>query len=408
MAELTGPELLTRTQAFFKEVLPMAAESLINGETVLASNLERVSKGIVIGPPAKARVPLRIGRNPAVGARSFKGALPKPGNSRWASTLVTLGYNYGTLYIPGQYFKAKTADAAFGNYLTEESEALVESLKLDYNRQLLGDATGILATCGVMGAPGDVIPVSDTKWFYIDQIVDIRTTATGAVLAAEYTVVAVDTVTSEITLVDENGAAASTTTAATHSVYVAGARNVEIKGLKSINSDVNPPLGPLQEIDVADVDIWKANVLATGGAAPTETLLEDFMDSIDARTRTGRNKKLLLTTYKIRQKFAQSIRDDRQIPGDTMVLKGGFKAVWWNDNPIVAERDQDAGRLDAVDLKFTKEWTMSGWETMDQGGSRLIPDPNGTDGYIVRFYKYSQAATTHRATGGTRTGISEA
>jgi len=112
MAELTGPELLTRTQAFFKEVLPMAAESLINGETVLASNLERVSKGIVIGPPAKARVPLRIGRNPAVGARSFKGALPKPGNSRWASTLVTLGYNYGTLYIPGQYFKAKTADAA--------------------------------------------------------------------------------------------------------------------------------------------------------------------------------------------------------------------------------------------------------------------------------------------------------
>src|SRR3990167_2237094 len=177
MAELTGPKLLTRTQAFFKEVLPMAAESLINGETVLASNLERVSKGIVIGPPAKARVPLRIGRNPAVGARSFKGALPKPGNSRWASTLVTLGYNYGTLYIPGQYFKAKTADAAFGNYLTEESEALVESLKLDYNRQLLGDATGILATCGVMGAPGDVIPVSDTKWFYIDQIVDIRTTA---------------------------------------------------------------------------------------------------------------------------------------------------------------------------------------------------------------------------------------
>lgn len=390
--------LLARTEPLFKEVYPVAVQSLINGKTVLASNLERVSDDIDIGPPATARVPLRTGRNPGLGARGFRETLPTAYNSKWEKATIQLAYNYASFYIPGQYLKATGKEAAFATFLTEEIEATTESAALDYNRQLYGDGTGVLAVCAA-GGPSLTVTVDTTKYLFLGQIVDIRDVATGTPVAngTNRTITAMTATT--ITL---DAAGGTVTTAATDRVYNNGSRNNEIDGIRAMVSAGDPPKGPYQGLAVATQPLWAATI-DTSAVDPSEDYWQSVIDKIDIASGTGGDPLIIITTHGIRAFFAKSLLADRRIIGDTMTLKGGFKAVTWNGNAIVAERDATPKRTDFINLTYVREYQMADWGFMDQAGSRLIVDPAGSDGYIARLFKYSNLGCHHRGAHGAAT-----
>ena len=388
-----GTVTLADVSALFKEVYPEKIQNQINLSSVLLANLTRTNRNIEIGTPSVARVPFRVGRNPAVGARAFMTPAPDAGHSRNRSGTIALAYNYGVGIIPGQFFRAKGTEAAFASYLQSEIDGLTESAKSDENRQLLGDGRGILSTITDPVAPTNTLTVSDTRGHFIGQRVDIVEITTGVAAATARHVTAIDPVAITVTF---DGAALDP--GANHAFYTEGARHQEIIGLRAAISDANPLLGPYLGIDVAE-PTWRATVTdatAFPPGDPTEDLFQRTLDAVDVASGRGGTPKLMIGTHATRRNFANTLLSDRRIVSDTMTLKGGFKAVSWNNNAFVTDKDQGTGRLDFLDLEMARLYEMSDWDFMDEDGNRLFRDPDGRDAYTFTLFSYKQFATMMR------------
>jgi len=346
-------------------------------------------------------IPMHYGRNEGIGARSDGAALMAAGQQAYKESIVPMRYLYGRIQLTGPTIKAARNDAgAFVRAVDSEIKGVTRDLKAAVNRMLAGDGTGRLATCGTTSNSTTVVVASTAKLragMAIDVLVAADgTTSTGA---AGRTISSITSATQFVI------SGAAITTDNTFAVYIAGSRNLEVMGLEGIvsNADIGGGYGSLQGLAVASYPWHKATVTSVGGAI-SETVIQKLID--DVEQAGGGSPSALYTTYGVRRAYQALLTAQKQLV-NTQDLKGGYKALMYNNLPIIVDKELAAGKLFAIDESMLKMYKMADYDWMDMDGA-ILSRVSGYDAYEAILYCYMELGMFARNAFGVGTGITEA
>lgn len=361
------------------------------------------------------RIPLKASRNASVGFRSENATLPAPGKSGYTYLTEPLRYAYSLFNITGQLMKASASNSgAFAAAFKAEMEDTILSSKLDYNRAAYGDGSGALcAVTGTNALNATTVTIDSTINFRGGEIIDF-VNAAGVVISPAHTVGAVDRVGLSIGIAPGLAAAL---TAGTHFPVRASSdstiavpnnsQNQEIQGLKSIVSNT----GTLHGVNPTTYPFWKSYQKAIGGAI-SDTVLRDAKDGTmfesGADLESSGLDFALVTTRGIRRRYSDTLLANRQVQATNPVeLHGGFKVLYFDENPIFVDDQCPVGNVWGLSLKSLFWASMSDWDWMDEDGKVLKWDTARKDRYLAVLYSYKQLGTTARNTLFRLTGVTD-
>lgn len=379
---MPGTTLSTLDAILKTQYLPAVNEQF-NNLTVILNRLEKDYDSVV---GKNFTMALHTGRNESVGARAEGSSLPAAGNQGYSNAIVPMKYLYGRLKLTGQTIKAaKTNEGAFLRAVDSEMKGLMNDFRVSVNRQIWGDGTGILATCGTTSA-STTVNVASTKKLRVGMRIDVLKTADGTVSTG-----AQDRVVSSITSATAfviSGAAITTDN--TFSVYVAGSRNLEIMGLSGIFSDTSV----LQNLDPATNPFWRVNVLANGGTnrAISEILMQTAMDTTEQNS--DGQVSAIYTSYGVRRAYQSALAALKQYV-NPLQLKGGYTALDYNGKPLIADKDAPSNKIFFTDESKLKFYRMSDIEWMEEDG-QILSRVSGEDAYEAVLFLYHELGCSMR------------
>ena len=357
----------------------------LNNSSVLYSRLEKNSDSVV---GKNFTIPLHYGRNEGVGARGEGTALPAAGNQAYKDCIVPMRYQYGRIQITGPTIKAsRSNEGAFVRAVDSEMRGLEKDMKASMNRQAFGDGTGLLATVAASGSGTSTVVVDSTAKLRVGMPIDIIVKTTGAATAGVAgTSVATITDTTTFTIADTLAGSP----AATYGVYIAGSRNNEMMGLSGIVSAT----ATLQGLAVADYPWWKAKVLANSGSnrAISDTLLQTAIDTLEANSSGMCTA--MYTSFGVRRAYQALLTATKQLV-NTQELKGGYKAITYNDLPIIADKDAPANKIFVVDENELQVFRLGDFDWMSDDGA-ILSRVSGYDAYEAVLYVYQELGTSMR------------
>ena len=376
---------LTTLDAILKNQYIGPIRDQLNNSSVLYSRLEKNSDSVV---GKNFTIPLHYGRNEGVGARGEGTALPTAGNQAYKECIVPMRYQYGRIRLTGPTMKAaRSNEGAFIRAVDSEMRGLEKDMKASMNRQAFGDGTGLLATVAASGSGTSTVVVDSTAKLRVGMPIDIIVKTTGAATAGVAgTSVASITDTTTFTITDTLAG----TPAATYGVYIAGSRNNEMMGLSGIVSTT----ATLQGLDVANYPWWKATVLANGGTnrAISDTLLQTAIDTLEANSSGMCTA--MYTSFGVRRAYQALLTATKQLV-NTQELKGGYKAITYNDLPIIADKDAPANKIFVVDEDELQVFRLGDFDWMQEDGA-ILSRVSGYDAYEAVLYVYQELGTTMR------------
>lgn len=357
----------------------------LNNSSVLYSRLEKNSDSVV---GKNFTIPLHYGRNEGVGARGEGTALPTAGNQAYKECIVPMRYQYGRIQITGPTIKAsRSNEGAFVRAVDSEMRGLEKDMKASMNRQAFGDGTGLLATVAASGSSSSTVVVDSTAKLRVGMPIDIIVKTTGAATAGVAgTSVASITDTTTFTIADTLAGSPATT----YGVYIAGSRNNEMMGLSGIVSAT----ATLQGLAVADYPWWKAKVLANSGTsrAISDTLLQTAIDTLEANSSGMCTA--MYTSFGVRRAYQALLTATKKLV-NTQELKGGYKAITYNDLPIIADKDAPANKIFVVDENELQVFRLGDFDWMSEDGA-ILSRVSGYDAYEAVLYVYQELGTSMR------------
>lgn len=353
------------------------------------------------------RIPIRISRNQGVGSRAENVVLPAPGNEGFTQISEPLRYHYGLFNITGPLMKASESnEGAFKRALTVETQGTTDSLKRKINIDAYGVGDGSLATIRT-AATTATFDVESTINFAVGEIVDVRDISGSAWLAAARTVTAVDRTNRTVTISGANvavevgdlliRASSDSTTGVPNNDF-----NATINGLQKIVDSS----GILHTLDPATVPQWKSTEIAAGGAVVGDALLRQLTDSIGFESGDDAEM-VLITTRGIRNRYANTLTSLKRFnDAQSVTLRGGYKALLFDDKPMVVDDMCPVGHVFALNTDALFWSQNSDWEWMDQDGEVLKWEPR-YDRYIAVLFKYCNLGTFARNRHGKITGAAD-
>ena len=376
---------LTTLDAILKNQYIGPIRDQLNNSSVLYSRLEKNSDSVV---GKNFTIPLHYGRNEGVGARGEGTALPTAGNQAYKECIVPMRYQYGRIRLTGPTMKAaRSNEGAFIRAVDSEMRGLEKDMKASMNRQAFGDGTGLLATVAASGSGTSTVVVDSTAKLRVGMPIDIIVMTSGAATAGVAgTSVASITDTTTFTITDTLAGSP----AATYGVYIAGSRNNEMMGLSGIVSTT----ATLQGLDVANYPWWKATVLANSGSnrAISDTLLQTAIDTLEANSSGMCTA--MYTSFGVRRAYQALLTATKQLV-NTQELKGGYKAITYNDLPIIADKDAPANKIFVVDEDELQVFRLGDFDWMQEDGA-ILSRVSGYDAYEAVLYVYQELGTTMR------------
>lgn len=343
------------------------------------------------------RIPLRTSRNQGIGSRAENAVLPAPGNEGFAYITDPLRYHYGLFNITGQLLKASESnEGAFKRALSVEMNGTVDSLKRKVNIDAYGSGNGVLVEVSGTAATTTTLPVNTTVHFQVGEIVDVYDVSGSAYLANARTVTAVNRAGRTITISGANISvdagdqiirASSDSTSGTPN----NDKNQTINGLGNLIGNT----GTVHGIDSSTATYWRSTVVDASGAVVGDTLLRQLSDGIGFESGAD-DEMVLITTRGIRNRYANTLTALKRFnDAQSMTLRGGFKALLFDDKPLVIDDHCPPGNVFAVNTKAMFWSQNSDWEWMDMDGEALKWEPR-YDRYISILFKYANLGTTAR------------
>jgi hypothetical protein len=172
-------------------------------------------------------------------------------------------------------------------------------------------------------------------------------------------------------------------------------------GLTGIISATDPGSGALQGLDVSTYPWWKSAVQGNGGTprAISDTILQKSIDELEQNSNGKATA--FYTSFGIRRAYQAVLTAMKQIV-NTMDLKGGAKAITFNDLPVIVDKHAPAGKVFVVDEDKLKFYRMSdnggedyGLFWMDEDGT-VMTKVSGSDAYEAVICLYSNLGTNMR------------
>lgn len=377
--------------AILKEVYGPRIESQMQEETTAIKRLERTSSGVVETVGGKyVDFPIRVGRNTGVGNRKENEALPPANAQQYSEVHVPLTHCYGVWRVTGQLIElAEKNYQAFSSALDEEMEGIKRDTGKDYNRQVYQDGSGLLASVSADGA--NTVTVDNVQYLEIGMSIDIRTRATGAVVAAQRDITAINETTKVVTYSGADVVATAAEGLYRYDNFASGTKR-ELSGLGAIVSAT----AVLHGVDPAVVPKWAAIVNANGGVNRplSEGLMITVCDSV--RTKGGKTS-VILTNLGVRRAYFNLLTQQRRYT-DTKVFAGGFQGLPFNygtEIPVVEDVDCPPNRMYFLDESAMKIYRNREWHWGDTDGT-VIKWVSGFDAWTGFLKQYSELGTTRR------------
>ncbi len=294
--------------------------------------------------------PMKVRRNPGVGATTDGGNLPAIGRQTTIQATIPAAYNYARFGITGPMIQQSKSDV--GSFVRGASFELEESyndLKSEMNRQMTWDGTGDLALSNAahVATTSVVIKGRETaepalKFIDVGSMLDIYTTG-GAVVQLGLTVVAIT-----------SGTAISSTATLTFDQNVTNSSgDVFVRAGSGVTSELS---GLLTQLDGGTSTVFTGIVRAsyvqtlgnviygtndgtsTGAAVGLSlTMLQQCED--ESERRGGRNVNCIYSDFGSRRMYQKLITADKRYV-NTVKGDGGFSDVSknyleWNGKPWV-------------------------------------------------------------------------
>jgi len=405
---------LAAADAILKEnYLPPIREQM-NLSTPFLAEVQRNTENV---SGKRVYLPLHISRAENVGARAEYGDLPTARPQGYIESVFNVKYNYARIELTLPTIKATKDDkGSFLRAVESETKGAMNELKEDFNRQLVAnDSTGSGALAQVadaeasaqtvlsLGEPaGTGVTKATFRRLRVGMFVDVYDDVDGtpALIADGVEITAIDKVNETVTLASGITADADDATF----IYRQDAKDNELVGLVGIVSDT----GELQGVDPADAgsEPWAATVNDNGGTP--RALSEDLMQQVedDVFDESGEETTHILTDSTQRRKFYALLQSQKRAV-NTQELKGGFKALTFNDNtPIMVDRFVDSDRMYFLNMPHLSIFEMADWDWADLDGSVLSRVAN-KPGFEAWLYKYAELGTDKRNSHGVITDLTE-
>lgn len=342
------------------------------------------------------RIPIRTARNASPGSRGERSRLPAAGHTGFVQLTDPLRYNYASFDITGQLLKASESnEGAFRRALTVEMEDSIDALKRKMNIDAYGTGTGTRAT--VTGAvTSTTLPVDSTVWLAAGDLIDVYDLSGSTYLANAREVLSVDRVNKTVTVSGANIAVAVgdyliNASADSTSVTPNNDKDMCINGLQKIVNST----GVLHTLDPATLDLWKSTVVQANGAMVGEAILRDLVNGIGFES--GADEDLVfITTRGIQKRYVASLQANKRFTNEqSTTLRGGFKAILFDDQPMVIDDHCPRGHVWGLntDAMFWSE--SSDWEWMEKDGA-VLHRVQGFDLYSAYIFKYCNLGTWAR------------
>lgn len=345
------------------------------------------------------RMPLRTSRNQGVGSRAQSALLPTPGNQGYMYISDPLKFNYGSFNITGQLLKASASnEGAFERALTAEIEGLTDDLKRKVNIDGYADGTGKLAVI-TTGANSATQAVDTTVNFQGGEYVDIYDSTLSTYRGSASTSVSsysrsgltltlsgsVNTTTGDIIIRADSASTSGTPL---------NDLNNCINGLEKIvsNSGALHTLNP----STAGQAFWASTVIDAASAIVGDSLLRQLQDTIGFESGAD-DELVFITTRGVRNRYANTLTALKRFnDAQSVTLRGGFKAIMFDDNPMVIDDACKPGNVWALHTKDMFWSQMSDWEFMTEDTGKALHIVPGYDKYQAWLFKYCNLGTHSR------------
>jgi hypothetical protein len=337
-------------------------------------------------------IPAHKSRNEGVGAIDEGGTIPVAGQQGYSDMIDVLRHNLGSIEITRYAIRlSRQKPGSFIRLLESETEGLVADLRKDVNRQAYGNQTGALAAVTADGA--NTVTVDSVQYLRVGMRIDLVDSTNDTVLASNRTISAVNATTKVVTY---SGADATATT--NHRLCRTGNWKREIHGLGNLIGTT----GTIHSIDAtaAGNEYWRSIVFDNAGNPFNEDLGQQVLDGVGG---SGNGEvEILLTTRGVRRRYVNGLKSEKRFTDQQSVtLRGGFKAVMFNEYPMAFDDDCPKGTMwflntDALAWVFLPDGDQPGnWDWVDDDGAILTRKADRTDafeGYLAADHNLSVTA----------------
>ncbi len=393
----------------------------LNNSSVVIGELEKREEDF---QGKQLLLPLHTGRNWSVGSRAEDVALPGStvqGSQQYENAIYNMSYQYGRIRITGPTIRASRNDkGSFLKAVDSEMRGVTKDLRQILNRQVLRNGDGELTECNANSAV-TLVSVNTTKYIKVNQIIDIIDQSTGSKISNG------DSVT--VTVVNSGttftvGSPVTTTT--DEIVVLEDTHGDDMWGLEAIIAAVDPPirsgnqanpsfLGQINR-STAGNEFWDASLTAHSGTfgGTSGNALDQMQETIDtADIATDSDVNLLVTSHALKRSYATVLQTLRRYPpGGEITLSSGYKALEFNEMPLVADKDAETlsdgsafNRIYFVDTSTVWIAHMGDWDWMDLDGA-VLSRVSGRDAYEAVLFRYLNMVSDQPSACAALTGIS--
>lgn len=323
-------------------------------------------------------IPAHTSRNEGGGAIDEGGTIPVAGQQGYTDLEDNLRHNLWSIELTRFAIRLSNRNVgAFLKLLESETKGAVTDLRKDVNRQAYGNQTGTLAAVTADGA--NTVTVDSVQYLRINMRIDLINSTNDAVLASNRTISAINDTTKVVTY---SGADVAATT--DHRLCRTGSWKKEIHGLGDLVNNT----GTIHAVDSSlAANKWhRSQVQDAGGFAFSEDTGQQMIDNID--TAGNDEVEFIVTTHGIVRRYSNQLKALKQFTDrESVTLRGGFKALLFNEMPMIKDVDCPKGimwflNMDALMWAYLPEGDKPGnWGWVDDDGAVLTRKADRTDAF---------------------------
>jgi hypothetical protein len=310
-------------EAILKEKYAPVIARQVWRKTVLLQELEKTTDFVDVSG-RYYYVPLELGLNEGIGAGGEYDELPIPtneitGGARYYSTQQTAVVQLSLRALQG----GRGPEAVWRDLESFKFESVTRNLRMDINRQLFGDGSGVLTTVsGISEASGNTtVTVDNAKYIRKGMNVDFINHSTGAKIVTKEVV--------SVNYTNNTFVVSGTGLGLSNGNYVTrkGAYNKECDGLKKIVA-ASGAVGGVDPATPGYHEWAAAYVRENAGTFGFDTFERPIRE---IRLRGG-TVDLIIASPGVVSAAANYLESFKRIPVQTesIILPGGFEAVKWN------------------------------------------------------------------------------
>lgn len=347
-------------------------------------------------------LPVHMQRNEGLGAIQEGGGLPTAGAQGWTDLKDKLHHNLGSIRLSRYAIKLSERDpGVFLRLLEAETKGMVKDIQKDVNRQGFSSQTGALASVTADGV--NTVTVDSVQYLRVNMVIDIvdYIGVPGTILASARTITAINASTKVVTY-----SGADVTATANHKLNRTGSYGNEINGLGNMIANAAGPGTPATVLHGVDPTAaanswWNSTVFDGGGNPFSEDQGQQVVDKVGS---TGQAEvELIITTRGIRRRYVNTLKSQKRFnDGDAVTLRGGFKAILFNEMPMVFDDDCPKGTMWFLNPEAMMwiyldagEDGKGGWNWVDDDGailSRAVDRTDNFDAYLAADHDFATVA----------------